>query len=203
MKKLFSSALVIFSVIFSFFLGFNYIKNKAPEPELPQILGEQKVSPQPTVISEPEISNPVNLKIPKINIDSQIEEVEDDSQGRMDVPKDAMNVAWYKLGYKIGEGGSAVLAGHFDMADGSPAIFYDLEKLEVGDEILTTTETGQEFRFKVTDKKSYDFDKVPMQEIFLSDDKARLNLITCEGIFNKSDKNYSKRLVIFSELQKT
>lgn len=35
-----------------------------------------------------------------------------------------------------------------------------------------------------------------------SDGQAHLNLITCEGIWDKASKSYSKRLVIFTDKEK-
>src|SRR3989338_7815462 len=55
-------------------------------------------------------SLPVRLKVPKINIDATIEYVGLTPQGAMGVPRGPVNVAWYQLGPRPGEEGSAVLA---------------------------------------------------------------------------------------------
>lgn len=80
-------------------------------------------------------------------------------------------------------------------------MFWNLDKLKSGDEIEVTDVNGKSYIFVVTHQKSFDFDKVPLQDIFANADGKRLNLITCEGTFNKTNKNYSKRLVVYSKLK--
>lgn len=143
---------------------------------------------------------PTQLIIPKIAVDTAIESVGMDAKGNMDVPQNADNAAWYNLGYKPGDNGSAVIDGHFDKETGAPAVFYDLAKLVPGDTIHIKQNNGEMLTFKVTGSATYEFDQLPLKEIFNTPGKPTLNLITCNGTFNKSDKNYSKRLVVRSEL---
>lgn len=158
-------------------------------------------APVPSDVNRSPISEPQTVSIPKISITSRIEKVGEDEKGRMAVPKEVMNVGWYEFGYKPGEKGSAVFAGHLDKVSGEPAIFYSLNKLSVGDEIIVTDKNGKKLTFEVIKSQVYPFDQVPLEEIFASTDKARLNLITCTGSWNKDDKNYSNRLVVYSQLK--
>lgn len=144
---------------------------------------------------------PQNLIIPKINVNAVIEQVGEDLEGKMDVPKEAQNVGWYEFGYKPGEKGSAVLAGHLDTVTGAPAVFYNLGQLQIGDEVIVTDKSGKNMLFTVTKVQSYPFDQVPLQDIFTNNDKPRLNLITCTGTWNVGARNYSNRLVIYTELK--
>ncbi len=152
------------------------------------------------VSSQLRVGIPQTLEVSRLNIKARIESVGQDSQGRMDVPKQDMNVAWYNLGAKPGERGNAVLAGHFDTPTGAPAIFYYLSKLQAGDELTISDDQGQKYKYKVVQTNSYDSNKFPLQEVFGSINKSRLNLITCEGVWNPTTKNYSQRLVVYSEL---
>lgn len=147
------------------------------------------------------IGKPVNLSIPEIGVNSDIEYVGLDSKRNMDVPKKAENVAWYELGPKPGELGSAVLAGHLDAPDGSPAVFWDLKILKVGDEIITTDEDGKKQTFIVKGVESYPWDDFPLEEVFADSSGRKLNLITCEGDFDRETKNYSKRTVVYAEME--
>lgn len=159
------------------------------------------VTETPTPTPTPKIVGiPVNLKIPRLNIDAPVEVVGLDQTGKMDVPKSGGVVGWYGLGYKPGEKGGAVIAGHYDLATGAPAIFYYLDSLEVGDDIFVTDDKGIVYQFKVADKKTFSFDQVPLSEVFANGSYPGLNLITCEGIFNLSTRNYSQRTVIYSRL---
>lgn len=145
-------------------------------------------------------SLPVIVDIPKIAISTIVEQVGTDEGGRMGVPVEAANVGWFNLGAKPGEKGNAVLAGHLDTITGAPAVFYNLNLLEIGDEIVITEDKGKVLKFKVFDKQIYQFDDFPVEQVFGESDRSRLNLITCEGIFDQRSQNYSHRTVIYSEL---
>ncbi len=144
---------------------------------------------------------PQTLTIPSLNIKASVESVGMDSQGRMDVPKNDFNVAWYNLGFKPGDKGSSVIDGHFDRASGGPAVFYHLGDIKNGEKILVSNGNGKTLTFIVTKKEYYPFDAFPLEEVFNTTDKPRLNLITCDGVYDTSTHNYSQRLVIYSELE--
>jgi LPXTG-site transpeptidase (sortase) family protein len=143
---------------------------------------------------------PLYLTIPKLGITTAIETVGMDTEGAMDVPKDPYHVGWYKLGTKPGEVGRAVLDGHYDTKTG-PGAFYTLKKLEVGDTIIITDSTNNEYTFVVKDKKLFSDSDFPISAVFGTDTKAKLNLITCGGVWDTASQVYSKRLVVFTELQ--
>ena len=141
---------------------------------------------------------PVRLEIPKLNIKAEVEQVGMDSQKRMGVPKDADKVAWYQLGYKPGEKGSAVISGHLDRVGGSPAVFYKLSSLQKGDMVLVYGES-QMLMFKVIEVQTYPYDQVPLQQVFNTKGKILLNLITCAGVYDTINQNYSERTVVYTE----
>lgn len=156
----------------------------------------------PLVSEYPEIvvTEPTRLEIPAINVDAEFEYVGLDTKRNMDVPKAAENVGWYNLGPKPGDTGSAVIAGHLDDPEGNPAVFWDLIKLKPGDEIKVTDKTGNVRSFIVKEIKSYETDKFPLEEVFADASGKKLNLITCEGIFDKTAKSYSRRTVAYAEI---
>lgn len=201
-----------FFILFSFglilFLSLNKVtsgkvfENFPVSTPVPEIIHTEKI--QPLVVDgekalRKEVGIPRKILIPKIGVNAAVESVGLDAQGRMDVPKLDENTAWYNLGYKAGENGSAVIAGHFDNKFGGPAVFYNLSDLEAGDEIIVIDNLGNEYTFVVSGKKLYGFDQLPLEQIFASSGKARLNLITCDGAFDRATKNYSQRLVVYSE----
>src|SRR5438309_658887 len=69
---------------------------------------------------------PVRLVIPAIQVDASVEQVGRTPDGAMDVPKESNDVGWYKLGFRPGEQGNAVMAGHLDTAT-DRAVFWDLQ----------------------------------------------------------------------------
>lgn len=169
-------------------------KTVTPVVESAEVTPEEQISPT-TVISEP-----ITFSIPKIQVNTHVESVGLDADKNMDVPKEAANVGWYNLGVKPGEKGNAVLAGHFDDPNGDPAVFYELDSLEEGDTVEVTDENNVTYVFTVTHKESYAVDEFPISTVFGASDKEMLNLITCEGTFDKSAATYSHRLVVFTEL---
>lgn len=116
----------------------------------------------------------------------------------MDAPKGPEDVAWYKLGQRPGEKGSAVLAGHSNWNQGAPAVFDKINKLRSGDKLYVVDDTGLTVVFVVRELRNYNQSDDAAAVFGSSDGKAHLNLITCEGAWNKFTKTYSKRLVVFA-----
>lgn len=163
----------------------------APSPDSGQL--------QPLNSPVAHIAVPAFISIPKLNIRVKIEQVGLDSSNAMAVPSDENNAGWYNLGVKPGETGNSVIAAHYDKKDGSPGAFFSLNKLIPGDQITVEDSEGKEIKFRVTETASYKLERFPLQGVFGSYDKPRLNLITCEGVFDKNSSLYSHRLVVYSE----
>ena len=142
---------------------------------------------------------PRRLRIPNLGINAAVEQVGLDSKGRMDVPRNIWNVAWYKLGAKPGERGNAVIDGHLD-GPYSPAVFWNLSKLVPGNRIYIQDDKGQEKVFEVFDVQTYPYDQAPLERIFGSSNDAQLNLITCNGTFDQKSANYDKRFVAYARM---
>lgn len=142
---------------------------------------------------------PVRLKIPMINVDAAVEQVGLTTGGLMDVPSNFLNVGWYNLGKRPGEIGSAVMDGHYGLVKGKASVFDNLYKLNIGDKIYIEDDKGETVSFVVSLSRSYAPD-ADASEVFISNDgKAHLNIITCEGTWNKDTKSYSERLVVFAD----
>ncbi|MCR4328421.1 MAG: sortase [Patescibacteria group bacterium] len=142
---------------------------------------------------------PVRLKIPIISVDAAIEDALITSDGRMDVPEGSTNVAWFSLGPHPGREGSAVIGGHFGIKNGVKFVFYDLDKLKIGDKIYIENDKGDTLAFQVRSVKLFDRD-ADATDVFTSYDKmAHLNLITCEGVWNKVNGTYPQRRVVFTD----
>jgi len=195
MKKIFIALVILLAVFVAG--GYLYGKNT------PRIQPETSVSGNAVTasISQKDTSIPHMLIIPKLEIEADVESVGLDSRRNMDVPKNAENVAWYNLGARPGEKGNAVLAGHLDTITGAPAVFYELDKLENGDTITVEDTERNIFTYTVTGKETYKTEEFPLQEVFGDTEIYRLNLITCTGTFDNSEKSYSHRTVVYSELK--
>ena len=189
----------ILLLLFLLYLGSNYYKKII---SLNSIQGDSIFPVTDTAVpsrQEPaKIALPVRLKIPSINVDAAIELVGLTQKGAMDVPKDRNDVAWFSLGTRPGDKGSAVVAGHLDWTNGQKAVFENLGKLKNGDLLVVETESEKSISFAVRESRVYD-SGVNTADIFASDSGTHLNLITCDGTWDKSKKSYTKRLVVFTD----
>ena len=144
---------------------------------------------------------PLRFKIPAIGLDSAIDPVGLTSDGDLAVPKDITSAGWYQGGVRPGEPGSAVIDGHYGWIRRKAAIFNNLSKLQKGDEIDITDDVGVANAFVVRGSRQY----LPGEKataVFQSDDgKAYLNLITCQGMWESSQRTYSTRLVVFAVMK--
>ena len=143
---------------------------------------------------------PARLQIPKLDIDAEVQHVGVTKTGNMAAPNNFTDVSWYKYGTIPGHLGSAAIAGHVDNALGTPAIFIDLHKLEVGDDIFVLDHNHKKLHFKVVDKALYPYDQAPLERIFNTTDDSYLNLITCQGEWVPAAKSAANRLVIYTKL---
>jgi len=143
---------------------------------------------------------PVRLKIPKINIDAKIISLGVDKDGSIEAPSGPKDVGWFETGTRPGDNGNAIIDGHYGYwKDGEESVFDDLNKLRKGDQIYVEDENGIFYIFVVKKIMIYDA-SVDASNIFNSaDKKSHLNLITCEGDWNATQKTYSNRLVIFAD----
>lgn len=147
---------------------------------------------------------PSRLHIPKIGVDAKVQHLGVTRSGNMAAPSNFSDVGWYKLGTIPGKIGSAVISGHEDDAIATPAVFYNLNKLAIGDDVYVTDKNGNRLHFRVVDKKivPYNLKGPELNAIFTRADKARLNLITCAGDWLPSAKTNDQRLVVYTELVK-
>ena len=77
-------------------------------------------------------------------------------------------------------------------------MFWSLESLKPGDEILVIDLNGAERRFIVDYHTRYPYDDAPIQEIFGPAQDSRLALITCNGDWDRVNRNYSHRVVLYA-----
>jgi LPXTG-site transpeptidase (sortase) family protein len=147
-----------------------------------------------------DLSLPARLTIPKLKVDAVVESVGLAPDGAVGVPKGPVNAAWYNLGPRPGDVGSSVITGHYGYwKSGVQTIFNNLSKLRAGDKIYVKNKQGVTTTFVVREIKSYGPKDSAPEVFFSNDDQAHLNLITCQGAWNKVTKSFPKRLVVFTD----
>jgi sortase A len=195
--------MLLWSLFIALFIGYvwgvalflRHLSNSAVRTQPPA----QMIVPKGSTTVIPNSGVPIRLDIPIINLSAAIDSVGLTTDGAMDIKKNPDGVAWYNLGARPGDVGSAVIAGHYGWENGHGSVFNNLHTLKVGDEVSVNDEKGKTTTFIVRDNQRYD-PNADATTIFRSNDgKAHLNLITCEGVWNNTTRTYSGRLVVFAD----
>jgi sortase (surface protein transpeptidase) len=116
----------------------------------------------------------------------------------MESPATTTEVGWYKNGALPGNQGNAVIAGHVDGPRGEPAVFFDLQKLQIKDTVTVIDSVGRSTMFRVRDVHTYTSAQ-QAKEVFATDTGAHLNLITCTGGWDTRAREFDQRLVVFTD----
>jgi hypothetical protein len=141
---------------------------------------------------------PETLIVTTLEIDAPVGAYGVAPSGQMDVPDNVTEVGWYQFGPSPGEPGSAVLAAHVDLAGPGRGLFYDLDELDVDDEVVIGYDDGQSRRFRVVASRTYLKDELPLEAIFSRDGDAVLTLVTCGGGFSASTGRYDSNVVVYA-----
>ena len=80
-------------------------------------------------------SLPARISIAKINVDAVIESVGLTKDGSIGVPNNPSSTAWFNGSPLPGENGNSIIVGHFGWKNSIPAVFDNLYKIKIGDEI--------------------------------------------------------------------
>lgn len=145
-------------------------------------------------------SVPTRLVIGSIGVDTRIMEVGLLPDGSLETPPLFESITgWYKGGPSPGQIGPAIIAGHIDTYKG-PAVFWNLRKVQLNDQIQITRSDGVIVTYLVTALKQFEQDNFPTQEVYGNTDDAQLRLITCGGSFNHKTLHYSQNTVVFASI---
>lgn len=143
--------------------------------------------------------NPIYLKIPKINIDVNIEDVGITSRWILDIPKNISSAWWFHLWPRPGEKWVAIIDWHFGYKNWIPSVFNNLHKLNTDDKLYIEDEKWFIHTFIVSKVKIYKQNDNTHEVFTSNDEKSYLNIITCHWVWDENKKSYPYRLVVFSE----
>lgn len=154
---------------------------------------------------------PTRLMIPSIHLNVEIIGVGVTSAGAMDAPRCNTNsdpicneVYWFNGGYLPGELGNAVIAGHVNRPDLSPAPFWNLHLVKTGDKIIVQPLNGAALTFVVTSVTwisayAHGSDNPTLNAVFGPAATRSLNLMTCIGDWD--GHTFDHRLLVQAQLQ--
>lgn len=144
-------------------------------------------------------SEPTRLRIPAIELDSELMALGLQHDGRMEVPPGAFPAGWYTGAPTPGELGPAILAGHVDYG-GTAGVFYRLRDVEPGDTVEVTRQDGSTAVFRVTRVEQHPKGAFPTAAVYGDLDHAGLRLITCGGTFDRRVHSYEDNIIVFAVL---
>jgi hypothetical protein len=143
------------------------------------------VRPPDPLVREPAGADPQRVRIPAAGVDAPVTAVGLDTAG------------WLRSGPAPGERGPAVLAGHVDGPAG-PAVFFRLDEVAPGDEVLVDGADGGTASFVVTRVARYPKAAFPAGEVYAPTTGAELRLVTCGGAFDRAAGSYTDNVVVFA-----
>jgi LPXTG-site transpeptidase (sortase) family protein len=144
--------------------------------------------------------------IPKIEVDAPFSyKVVPNPGGQMPNPNGPNDVAYYDFSAWPGlgglplAGGNVVVAGHVDYINHGPAVFWDLDKLTVGDRIQIKMKDGTIVEYAIEFNKHIDATKADENNMWVSivsgTADESITLITCGGEFSAG--HYSNRQILW------
>jgi LPXTG-site transpeptidase (sortase) family protein len=144
-------------------------------------------------------TQPRSISLPTIGAEGFIQKVGIDKQNRVAVPGNINMAGWFTGSSKPGEAGVSLVDGHVQ-GKYAPGIFKNLGKLKKGDVFSVEFGDRSAKRFRVLSVTSYPVDQVQPQMLKQQDGiTVQLNLITCDGPFDRASQEYSKRILVVSQ----
>jgi hypothetical protein len=143
-------------------------------------------------------ASPVSIVIEGARVDASVEK-RNIIDGVMEAPSGPTDVAWYQQTDLLGEVGNVVMVGYVDYFDVGPAVFFHLQDLEQGDEIVATGTDGNRYVYTVERVELYevvDMTDQTVEEIVGPTQEASITLITCGGEFDYDRGVYLSRTVV-------
>jgi len=141
---------------------------------------------------------PVRVRIPAIDVESEIIDLGLNTDGTLEVPKDWEQTGWYTGRSVPGNVGPGVVVGHVDSRSG-PAVFYRLRDLEAGDLVEIYRSNGTIALFRVSETVMVQKDGFPTDQVYGATSEPTLRLITCGGDFDRSIESYKGNLIVYAD----
>lgn len=161
-------------------------------------------APQPPAASPPAApqaplrDSPYRIRMPKVGIDAAVVTYGLDANQVPEVPYNGWEVAWYDWSAKPGTGSNAVFAGHVTW--GGRAVFWDLDKVAQGDDILLEATDGTRVTYKVSDVFLVDANDASALAVMDPTPSDTITVITCGGDYfyvgGVAQYDYTHRLIV-------
>lgn len=199
LTKVLIGSIIGFYIWASFLLIPSHLSSESLSPQQLQRALASRVTPIVNMQAQPS-QPPISIAIPSIALQAPILPTGNTADGStMDVPYNFTSVFWYKYSSAPGADGGVILAGHVDGFYSKPAIFWNLDKIQVGDQIHIQARGGTQYTYQVISREIISKDDAQkwMQIMNAHSTKAKmLTLITCSGEWIPAEKTRTDRVVI-------
>ena len=156
----------------------------------------------PTIIEPPLGSTPFQLVIPRIGVEATVNTFGLDADAIPEVPRSGQEVAWYNWSSEPGTGSNAVLAGHRTWS--GAGVFFELDQLSVGDQILLRSDDGAELSYTVLENFLIDPNDSSALALMAPTNDDMITVITCGGAYSPTGGRfggyYSDRRIVRASL---
>jgi sortase (surface protein transpeptidase) len=142
-------------------------------------------------------SAPTRLRIPSIEVDSDLMALGLKSDGTLETPPGPFPAGWFTGAPTPGELGPAIIVGHVRYE--TPGVFARLTDLRRGDEIDVQREDGSTATFRVTRLQHFAKSAFPTEKVYGNIDHPGLRLITCGGLDAETNE-FEENVVVFADL---
>lgn len=184
--------------------GFYYPQN-AEVPKQPlfsktQVTATKKTQEQLQAYTVPP-THPRQLIIPTLGISANVLAMGVKRDMSLDAPTNAWDVGWYQESALPGSGrGALLIDGHINDALSQPGIFYNLNRLRIGDVVQVERGDRQTLTYHVVRVEQKPTAIVDMSLLLESVDsnKEGLNLITCGGTYDSKRQTYTHRTLVYA-----
>ena len=209
-RVLITAALILVSIFIATFIHYRHGQNKSvvgqivktpvPGVTVSTSTPDETVPVKRAYAAAPTGSEPERIVIASIGVDGYVQRVSIDQNGAVAVPTNIHLAGWFTNSVTPGERGLSIIDGHVDgrVNDG---VFKHLADVKKGDAIMVTSANGEVRNFVVMNIQS--LPTAQAGNILFSQDPtvaSQLNVITCGGSFNTTEKQYDQRVIVSAKL---
>lgn len=145
-------------------------------------LGAATPAPVVAPVVEPPLRDSAyRLVIDSIGVNANVFTYGVNAERVPEVPLNGEDVAWYDFSARPGTGSNAVFAGHVTW--NGRAVFYDLDRVAVGEQIVLKGGDGKELSYVVSESYLVDPNDPTSISVMAATDNDVITIITCSGTF--------------------
>lgn len=147
-------------------------------------------------------SQPVQLRIPSIGVDTAVIPLGLASDGTVQVPPISAHspAGWYDGSPTPGQLGPSVILGHVTVGAYGDGVFLHLKRMHAGDRVSVTRKDGSVATFAVDSVQTVDKSHFPTTAVYGNVDHPALRLITCGGTRISGGGGYPDNVIVYASL---